>query len=332
MPVTCVQMISNHKLLEMKNIKLCVLLLLLSCVSYTFAQKVRLDNCYVTHQRYSRILGYFPAPNGPDGMTFHVTMNVDGYKGKTLWCIIELGYYEGTDSYYFSRTSGDYKYNGHLAVCSKLCPRYDNSSYNDLQLFLPNSEITTSIGKSDGWTDWCKDILYCVKVIDAEGNVLLKEWQKTTKIKYQQKYNLPQNCTACRGSNVCYQCNGRGVIWWGYGWVRCPDCQGTGECPYCKKGGLSEAWTISDRGTFEPRPFNPGGNLQISNYPNTGTYSSPQRDECPSCHGRKVCKHCGGIGKVQRENPYTGYTEWRDCVMCNGSGTCQLCNGKGYQC
>lgn len=297
-------------------------LLFLYCTLSGFAQKVRLDNCYVTHNCYSRILGVYPDGNSPCGMYFNLKMQVDGYKGKTLWCVIELAFYDGNESYYFRSTGDNYSFDNHLAVCKKLMPSYDAAIYNNLQLFLPHSEIGASIGKSD----WCKEITYCVKVIDANGSVIFKEWQTSTKLMYEQSYNKPQDCTACRGSRICSECYGQGIIWLATTYMRCMACGGTGRCRYCSTGGINEPWTLNERKTWEPRPFNiynqPSNNLPNSNSTN---------GRCPICYGSGKCPTCAGRGEKSHYNRHTNMNEWSDCGVCNGTGRCWACKGSGKE-
>lgn len=317
----------KYKMKNMLNLKtLFFQFFCLCCSVFGTAQNVRLNNCYVTHNDYNYYLGAYPDSHAPCGMTFHLNFNVHGYKGKDIWCIIEMAYYEGNESYYFPMARKDYSYNGHLAACKKLAPGYDNSLYEDLQVFLPHSEITASIGKSDGWSDWCKDITYCITLIDLDGNILFKEWQTNTKLCFSQRYNKPQDCSGCKGSRVCNQCYGNGVVWIVTTWMRCIHCNGTGVCPLCKKGGPCEPWALSSRSSFEPRPSN--NNYQPSyNLPNSNVTSG----RCPICYGSGKCPTCAGRGEKSHYNRHTNINEWTDCGVCNGTGRCWACKGSGKE-
>lgn len=160
------------------------------------------------------------------------------------------------------------------------------------------------------------------------------------------------NCIICNGTGKtsCIPCLGMGYTTQ-YAYpnvyrIPCSSCGGRGfvPCSFCESLGVAMMVTAYNEklhlqyvdGKISPyypangnqtQPSN--SNQQIYTQPIPPTYTR-EKLECPSCHGRKVCKHCGGTGKVERKNGYTGYTEWHDCVMCNGSGTCQACNGKGY--
>ena len=184
----------------MKIVRFCALLAFALCFTFeSFAQKAVLNSSYVVHKDWDRA-------GTNQGMRFHVNLSVSEKKGQDVWCIIEIGYYDGEKIYYVSRYSGNYTYNGHLAISTKLTPSYDNSTWNDLQLFLPYNEFHQVYGEKSGYLI----ITYCVKVIDSYGQVLLEDWQTTKRICYKQQIFEPSVCRLCNGTGICHMCNGRG--------------------------------------------------------------------------------------------------------------------------
>jgi hypothetical protein len=264
-----------------------------------------LKNCHVDHQK-------------EQGMTFHLDFQVDNDKGKDVWCIVELAYYDydrGTNTYYFNRTEGNYKYNNHLAVSSKHCAIYDNTLFTNIQMFLPYSEITAAIGNN---LDWGRKILYCVKVVDADGRVLLEEWKKTPEMSYYQR----GICGFCKGTSKCFMCKGTGWFMTG----SCSQCFGRGRCTYCggTGGHLNQlSYNVGDPET-DPNYWQQINNQTIINQPMPDPVS--RKMDCVDCKGSGKCTWCAGRGEYR--NRYTG--TMGDCEKCHGGGVCPTCHGHGY--
>lgn len=260
------------------------------------SSKATLNNSYVVHQSQR-------------GMTFHLDLSVSGKKDQNVWCIIEMWYYSGKDKYYLTRSKGDFEWNGHLAVYKKLTPSYENSIWDDLQLLLPYSEITATVGNQN----WGRTLHYCVKVVDTEGTVLLKEWIDTPGIAYSQN----GICGYCKGSGKCFICNGTG-------WIitsSCNLCFGRGRCTYCGGTGGHLSHYSYNEGDQIANPYN---SQPIINQPLPDPVS--RTIECSSCHGSGKCSWCAGRG--ERRNQYTGTL--KDCDICHGRGICTSCNGRGW--
>lgn len=308
----------------MKIGRFCALLAFALCFTFeNYAQKAVLNNCYVVHKDWDRA-------GTNQGMRFHVNLSVSEKKGQDVWCIIEIGYYDGEKIYYVSRSGGNYTYNGHLAISTKLTPSYDNSTWNDLQLFLPYNEFHQVYGEKSGYLI----ITYCVKVIDSYGQVLLEDWQTTKRICYKQQIFEPTVCRFCNGTGICLNCNGRGGKYIQYynSYATCNHCLGTGKCHWCsgagKKKGLSD-WFYSyeydpNANAYDKYPdYYEESNSHIGNYRDT---ESSSKTICPSCHGSGKCSWCAGRGEYR--NRYDD--ELEDCSNCRGGGLCPVCHGKGY--
>ena len=288
------------------------------------AQNAVLNSCYVVHNDKDR-------EGKKEGMRFHLNLSVSGLKGQKFWCIIEMAYYEGDDSYYFTRTKGNFHFNDHLAVYKQLTATYKNSTWNDLQLFLPYVEVKKSIGEKD----WKKGITYCVSVIDTDGNVLLQEWQTSKRMGYTQKIYPWETCGLCHGTGICNMCKGSGgQYFYTQGFVKDNYCSGTGKCRICQGSGrmrFSDLMCSYDipvnNGTYSgstmPYDYN---NLPSSSGGNNTKTESSSKTTCPICHGTGRCTSCAGRG--WKEGQYVSGVY--DCSVCNGGGQCSMCYGRGF--
>lgn len=201
--------------------------------------KAVLNSCYVVHKDKDM-------EGKKEGIRFHLNLSVNGRKDQKVWCIIEMAYYEGDESYYFSHSKGDYEYNGHLAAYKQIVPTYENSKWEDLQLFIPYREFRNSVGDIEQWK---KGITFCVKVVDSDGKVLMQKWQDSERIGYYQHIGSYENCYGwnCSHTSVCNQCKGRGVNYVQYvGLMQCPLCKGTGKntCNVCGGTGKTRKITL----------------------------------------------------------------------------------------
>lgn len=282
-----------------------------------FAQNAVLNNCYVIHRDQDM-------EGKKKGIRFFLNLSVYGKKDQKVWCIIEMAYYEGDDTYYFSHSKGNFEYNGHLAVYKQLVPPYEGTTWNELQLFMPYEEIKNSIGEKD----WKKGVTYCVKVVDAEGKVLLQEWQTSKRMGYTQKIYPWETCGVCRGSGKCGMCYGiGGRSFYSQGFVKCSICSGSGKCRYCKGLGRTKSPTIMS--SYDVQVNN--GNSSPSSYSPPVYYGNPassndyKKSTCVNCGGSGKCKYCGGRGI--KTNHFGGF--WEECPACRGTGVCGVCEGRG---
>lgn len=309
---------------EQKTMKIgrfCALLAFALFITFDgFAQNAVLNNSYVVHKDWDR-------QGVNQGMRFHLNLSVNDKKGQDVWCIIEMGYYDGDDIYYVSCNTGNYKYNNHLAVSKKLTPTYDNSTWKDLDLFLPYKGFREAFGEKTGSIM----VTYCVKVIDSNGKVLLQEWQSTKRMWYTQNIVEEKVCYSCKGSGNCFNCSGRGGYYIGY-YKICNKCGGNGRCKWCSGTGrvkIGKDWYSS--GDYNPNSNEYDGyqDYYEESYSNGGNYTKPESSSkatCLGCHGTGKCSWCAGRGEYR--NRYNG--EMDDCSNCRGSGQCPVCHGKGY--
>jgi hypothetical protein len=99
---------------------------------------------------------YDVTENGRKGMRVHVKFNVQNMKGTEGYVAL---YFEKKNGDKILSTSTGYKStSGQLAVYKSINPDYVNADYNDLQLFLPYSELNLGSGRWDLKLD--ADIIY----------------------------------------------------------------------------------------------------------------------------------------------------------------------------
>lgn len=309
----------------MKIGRFCALLAFALFITFDgFAQNAVLNNSYVVHKDWDR-------QGVNQGMRFHLNLSVNDKKGQDVWCIIEMGYYDGDDIYYISCNIGNYKYNNHLAVSKKLTPTYDNSTWKDLDLFLPYKGFREAFGEKSIFGT----ITYCVKVIDSNGKVLLQEWQSAKRMRYTQHIAEASVCTVCKGTGNCFNCSGRGELYIGYynpHYVTCNKCGGKGKCNYCSGSGkrkMGNDWYSSWDYNPNSSEYDAYQDYYEESYSNGGNYTEPESSgkiTCPICHGTGKCSTCAGRG----EKNYSDGTKY-DCWDCHGSGTCSSCGGRGYR-
>ena len=78
------------------------------------------------------------------GMKIHVKFDVQNCKSESCGCLAYF-YYENGNILENNNISDTYKTSsGHICVMTKFTPGYDNTTYNDLELFIPNYVLTDS--------------------------------------------------------------------------------------------------------------------------------------------------------------------------------------------
>jgi len=94
--------------------------------------------------------------NGKKGMRIHVKFSVSKMKNVDSYLAI---YFEKKDGEKLKTSNTDYRSkSGQVAIYKSLLPSYDETDYNDLQLFMPYSELNLGTGKFDLKMD--VDVIY----------------------------------------------------------------------------------------------------------------------------------------------------------------------------
>jgi hypothetical protein len=81
-------------------------------------------------------------------MLMKVTLTITGMKGKDGYVSIHFQKDDGTPLP--AKNQGDYRdVNGNLAAFQQIKPEFDDTVYNNLELFLPYAELDLPVGKHD---------------------------------------------------------------------------------------------------------------------------------------------------------------------------------------
>lgn len=311
--------------IKMKYGKLCVaFVIVILCAINSFAQTATLNDCYAMHREHDM-------EGKKEGIRFFLDIDVNGMKDKKVWCIIEMAYYEEDDSFFFTHSDGKYGHDGHLAVWKQLTPPYESTNYSDLRLFLPYEEIKNSIGNKR----WEKGITYCVKIVDANGKVLLKEWQTSKRMEYSQIIFHSTECYSCKGTGICTHCHGKGETYIINSYWPCSFCHGDGRCSRCFGTGRikisSDKMSSRDVGYGNSSVGSSSYHYDNPSSSNVGGYTpteSSSKNTCAVCNGTGKCTSCAGRG--YKEDTYISGGGTHQCGSCNGRGICTTCNGRGY--
>jgi hypothetical protein len=99
---------------------------------------------------------YDVAENDRKGMRIHVKFSVSHLKNVDSYLAI---YFEKKDGEKLKTSNTDYQSkSGQVAIYKSLLPSYDETDYNDLQLFMPYNELNLGTGKFDLKMD--VDVIY----------------------------------------------------------------------------------------------------------------------------------------------------------------------------
>lgn len=238
--------------------------------------------------------------NGVKGLTVHVAFDIYGYRGQTCKAIAYFEYPKGTGLKDKNRQY--YTTDGNVCASKTFTPSYDNTSFSDLSIFIPLSELHllsgtrtyytnvyiqspngTFLGNSDyesfDGTGVEESEQYAGNYIGNDNSgTPTKTWREDLGYGMFAINKLDNNgvrfrtifrpCSACRGTTMCGNC---------YGTKVCTICRG--------RGGIITA----GYGTYIP---------------------------CAACGGGGMCGICKGTGKCVCSNyEYPGYMPGSTLVM-----------------
>lgn len=89
---------------------------------------------------------YNVTEKGRKGMRIHVKFSVKNL--KEMSCDVAI-YFQKKDGTSLASSDSDFSRNGNLAIFSPLKPAYDDTVYNDVQLFMPYDELNLKRGRHD---------------------------------------------------------------------------------------------------------------------------------------------------------------------------------------
>lgn len=122
------------------------LTLLLTTAGIAFAQSVTVNKIWLEHG---------VTQNDQKGLRVHIEVELDGYKGFDMRAI---AYFESPKGVGHKDLNNRYRTaDGNVSASKKFSPRYDNSIYNDLKIFIPLSELHLKEGK---YTYYCVVQIY----------------------------------------------------------------------------------------------------------------------------------------------------------------------------
>ena len=112
------------------------LTLLLTSAGIAFAQSVTVNKIWLEHG---------VTQNDQDGLRVHIEVELNGYKGSDMRAI---AYFESPKGVGHKDLNNRYHTtDGNVSASKKFSPSYDNSTFNDLKIFIPLSELHLKEGK-----------------------------------------------------------------------------------------------------------------------------------------------------------------------------------------
>lgn len=248
------------------------------------AQSVVINNKWLEHD---------VTKNGVKGMKIHVDFNAKNMKSKKGKVIVYFEYPKGTG---IKDLNGKYRTkNGEVCVSEEFTPRYDNSHYNDFDLFIPSDEIHMKKGKFTYYCDVRILDLSSGKFLNGETYLSFTGTSHGDNASNLYANNSSRNNKSGRrwredaGYGMFYDCqeiNGGMVSKTLYG--RCTACRGTASCGGCY--GTAVCSICQGR-----------GGIITAGY---GNYIP-----CAACYQTGRCQICKGTGKcVCSNSDFPGYS------------------------
>lgn len=287
--------------------------------------------------------------NGNSPITVHVDCNIENMQGQQAK--VYVFFYKGDDPYKLSANSAssrnEYaKYcmsDGHVALQTRVTPRYQNSHYTDLEFSLPSYVL--SLAKNDGQYNDYEPQSYSIMVVVYDARI-----GKFISSASLHSFYVSRQVEVCPGGPVCGMCFGTGRLGGSIYGGFCSACNGTGRCPMCKgTGQVYMTYTGSDKYQLAQslrqqlnRSAQAAGYMAPQNGYQSGASAGYGNGVSSSSRStRRVCPGCNGTGKGRRETVYgTDYTGGKVtyiCPECNlttphshRTPTCRVCYGKGY--
>lgn len=303
--------------------------------------------------------------NGKKSLCAHFKVVIRGMKGQKARLVIYIESPKGVGV--VDQNNRYHTTDGHVSSGEDLTPGYDNTSWSDFKIYLPNSEIHPKKGKHT----------YYVRAILWNGNKKLAEADcgsfsmtgdespsqnsgaaqqkksgasngvvKTERVNLPYGYKIVQTwsngnyletlyfpCGMCSGTQRCSFCFGNGsILAAGYYYMPCSACGQTGICNLCRK---DNGYVINRSQLYDPngKPlYLPSGDGYVGGGGSSGGSSSGSGD---SRYGYYDCPTCYGSGTCQTcggngiaDSYYTGGS--MSCPNCTSNrGRCSVCGGTG---
>ena len=248
---------------------------------------------------------------GKEGVTFYVDLSIANNKDKRASAV--MFFYDENGNNLMTRSNSYSTTNGQLCSSKSFTPPYENTSYTDLEIFIPFAEFAKA----------------GVKNVTLKAKIYIRDNNSNTLTTYTVPNfvfcDFSQDCP-CRGTNRCTICGGSGGYYVGYSKMNCVQCYGRCTCQLCDGDGriIRYSCTTATAGSgYTPVYTSDGG---------SGSYSSGSSNRvCSGCGGTGECSYCSGRGEYLVDaSTYTssgGYV-YKKCIQCNGNKRCKVCNGR----
>lgn len=260
------------------------------------SSKASVDDQFVPKAEFKKIwIEHDVIRNGQMGLSVHVSFSISGFKGQRCQA---NAYFESPKGRGISDLNNSYNTtNGKVCASTEFTPKYDNSTYSDVAIFIPISELHA--------TQSPQTIFAYVRIQIPSGKLLegKSEYESfvfsgpTNNYKNNDKSSIAFMDIHAKYSHSKY-INGIGHV---------ISSEKTSNGTYIYK--YSSGWV--------ERIVNP--------------------DKCNNCGGdgyiKISCAICGGTGKMLSYMGYPPRPSYMPCTYCGAQGgtkmTCVLCRGKG---
>lgn len=329
----------------MKKLFLCIICIL--CFNIAYSDN-KITKVWIDHG---------VTENGEKGMKIFLNLSVSYLKGEKITC---YALFKDKNGSFLKDINGKYAMNGYVCFHSNHTPNYTHTSFTNISIFCPYSELHLHNGKSD---------YKCIIRVKAKGEYILEDssltfsgtgntpqkpqeqnhnpnydpskWKQYSKVYLDNggyiEYKTTPNgtsisiwhlkCTVCNGNRICNTCGGTGRIINGWGTFSPCWCatQVAGNCWNCRGEGYTTSTTTIDKNGLVVG-WDQNGNCLISVVGEKGnktdqTIVVPQGKRiCPGCKGRKYSHSTIDPGPEY----VAGREYW--CDICNEYGSNHIHN------
>lgn len=225
--------------------------------------------------------------NGEKGMKVHVAFDISGMKGQNCKAIAYFDHPKGTG---VKDRNGRYCTTGGT-VCSttNFTPGYPNTTYSDLAIFIPNSELHLLSGKRTYYTR--------VFIQTPSGQFLAN----SDFVSFDGTGSSSSNSNNYANNNASssYRSNNN-------------------------SNGSVKTWREDlGYGMFAINHGNPDGARERTIWRACSACRGSVM--CGNCHGLQRCTICNGQGGIIT----AGYGNYIPCMACGQTGRCGVCHGSG---
>lgn len=300
------RMTAADKLFLIMKIKISALLLFVVFTNCVATAETTINDIRIRHEIRS---------NNQYGMAIDISFNIDGAKGEN--CDVILMFYNKVNGAKLMKYSSGYSTSSNnLCASRKFIPSYDNSTFNNFEIFIPYSAFELPNNPYE------LEFKVYIRKISNNKTLAVSSKKPFTLIK------LDYNCYGCGGDGICSACYGNGgYSTYGYrNWNVCYRCHGRKYCTTCggnktlsQSKSLDYSYISSSTTPSYNSGYNAGNNIDIKT----------TRTQCRVCNGT-------GKKKVYISNSIHNDTKYY-CSECGETDlvkhihqSCSACYGNGY--